>query len=185
MAIYTTPFGDNRLVGSGGTVTKTVRNQFGRRDVGGTEGVLKVEGMREQLVFDVTGAMFNQLADGLVPYVLPGGAILRNVFADVEEAFVATGTTPVLNIGTDGSEATNGFTLSEAQLESTGSYDVTSTLKGTWAVNTPLAANTVIGKALGGTTPVVTNAGRVRITVVFDRANRAPSPALPGGPVLP
>ena len=185
MAIFTTPFGTNTLVANGGNVVETVHNRFGPRDIGGTVGVLKVEGMDEELVIDFTGEEFNDLPDGLMPFVLPAGAVLKEVYVDVEEPFVATGTTPALNVGTDGSEATNGFTISEAILEGTGSANVTSTLKGTWAVGTPLQANTQIGFALGGTTPVVTDAGKARITIKFYRINRAPSPARPGGPALP
>lgn len=185
MAIYTSPFGNGQLVGAGGNVVSNVHNQFGRRTVGGTVGVLKVEGMEEELVIDVTGEYFNDDFVGNIPFVLPAGAVIKSVYVDVEDVFVATGTTPTFLIGTDGSEVTNGFVVSEAQLESTGSYNLTATLTGTWDNEVPLAANTVIGFALGGTTPVITDAGKARITIQFYRINRAPSPALPGGPALP
>lgn len=186
MAIYTSPFGNGVLVGSGGNVTSNVHNQFGPRDVGGTIGVNKVEGMKEELVIDFTGEQFNDLPDGLIPFVLPAGAVITAVYLDVEEAFVVSGTTPALEVGTDGSEATNGFTITEAQLEATGSVNLTSALSGTWDAEVPLAANTTIGFALSGTdTPAITDAGKARITILFDRINRAPSPALAGGPVLP
>lgn len=185
MAIYTSPFGNGVLVGSGGNVVSNVHNQFGRRQIGGTIGVNKIEGMKEELVIDFVGEYFNSLPDGLIPFVLPAGAVITAVYVDVEDVFVVTGTTPTVKIGTDGSEATNGFTITEAQLESTGSYNLTSTLAGTWDNEVPLAANTVVGFALAGTTPAVTSAGKARITILFDRLNRAPSPALPGGPALP
>lgn len=185
MAVETTRFGNGLLVGNGGNVVQNVRNQFGPRDVGGTVGVLKVEGMEEELIIDFDGKYFNEGLVGAKDFVLPAGAVIRDVYVDIEEAFVATGTTPALRVGTDGSEATNGFTVSEAQLESTGSYNLTSTLAGTWDNEVPLAANTQIGFALSGTTPVLTNAGKARITIQFYRINRAPSPALPGGPALP
>lgn len=178
-------FGNGVLVGSGGNVVSNVHNQFGARVTGGTYGVNKVEGVKEELVFDFTGEYFNSVPDGLVPFVLPAGAVIKAVYVDVEDVFVVTGTTPTVLIGTNGSEVTNGFVVSEAQLESTGSYNLTATLAGTWDNEVPLAANTVVGIALGGTTPVITNAGKARITVLFDRINRAPSPALAGGPALP
>jgi len=173
MATYVTPFGD----GVTNTVSN-VHNNFGPREVGGTIGVNKVEGISEQLVIDFTGERFNDLPDGLVPFVLPAGAVVKSVYLDVEEAFVVTGTTPALEVGTNGSEATNGFTITEAQLEATASVNLTSALSGTWDAEVPLAANTVIGFALSGTTPAVTDAGKARITILFDRVNRSVSPAL-------
>lgn len=185
MAVYTTPFGNGVLVGSGGNVVENVRNQFGPRDVGGTVGVNKVEGMKEELIIDFDGEYFNQGLIGVRNFVLPAGAVIRSVYVDVEDAFNMTGTTPTLKVGTAGSEATNGFTVTEAQLESTGSYNLTSTLAGTWDNEVPLAANTTIAFVLAGTTPALTNAGKARITILFERINRAPSPALAGGPALP
>lgn len=186
MPYPTTAFGNGVLVGSGGNVTSNVHNQFGPRSIEGTIGVNKIEGMREELVFDVTGRFFNEIPDGLIPFVLPAGAVIKEVFIDVEDVFVVTGSTPTLLIGTNGSEVTNGFVVSEAILEATGSANLTATLAGTWDNEVPLAANTVIGMALGGTgDPAVTSAGKARITVSFFRINRAPSPALAGGPALP
>jgi len=183
---YTSPFGNGVLVGSGGNVTSNVHNQFGPRDAGDTVGVLKIEGMEEELVIDFTGGGFNDNFVGNIPFVLPAGAVIKNVYMDVEEVFVVTGTTPALEVGTKGSEATNGFTVTEAQLEATGSVNLTAALSGTWDTEVPLAANTIVGFALSGTgTPAVTDAGKARITIQFYRINRAPSPALPGGPVLP
>lgn len=185
MAVYTTPFGNGVLVGSGGNVVENVRNQFGTRDVGGTVGVNKVEGMKEELIIDFDGAFFNDGLIGVRNFVLPAGAVITDVYMDVEEAFVVTGTTPALEVGTAGSEATNGFTVTEAQLEATGSVNLTTALSGTWDAEVPLAANTTIGFVLSGTTPLLTDAGKARITILFNRINRAPSPALAGGPVLP
>lgn len=182
MARYQTPFGNNVLVGSGGNVTSVVHNNFGPRDAGETVGVNKVEGMKEELVIDLTSELIN---DGqLIPFVLPAGAVIKDVYMDVEEVFTLTGTTPAVEIGTDGSEATNGFTITEAQLEATGSVNLTSALSGTWDAEVPLAANTTVGIVLSGTSPVA-EGGKARVTILFDRINRAPSPALAGGPVLP
>lgn len=180
-----TSFGNGVLVGSGGNVVSNVHNQFGARTTGGVIGVNKIEGVEEELVFNFTGADFADLGNGLIPFVIPAGAQLLSAYIDVEKVFVLTGTTPVLNIGTQGSEATNGFTISQAILQATGTANLTSTLKGTWVTTAPLQANTIVGFALGGTTPAMTRAGKARIIVKFDRVNRAPSPALAGGPALP
>lgn len=182
---YQTPFGDNVLVGSGGNVVETVHNQFGPRRVGDTVGVNKVEGIKEELIIDLTPDLVNGSVGPFRPFVLPAGAVIKDVYMDVEDVFTLGGTTPAIEIGTAGSEVTNGFTITEAQLEATASVNLTSALSGTWDAEAPLAANTTIGIVLSGTTPTIGTAGKARITILFDRINRAPSPALPGGPVLP
>ena len=181
-------FGNGTLTGSGGNVTSKVHTHFGPRtpDTDGNMGVNKVEGMKEELVIHLTGEMYASVADTLMPYVLPAGAVIKDVYIDVEEVFAVGGTsTPRVVIGTEGTEATNGFVISEAILEATGSANLTSTLAGTWDNEAPLAANTKIGIAMAGTNPTLSTSGKARITVLFHRINRAPSPALDGGPVLP
>lgn len=186
MTVFQTPFGTNTLVGAGGNVVEVVNNQFGPRDVGGTVGVNKVEGMKEELVIDFTGEMFNDSAyANLNPFVLPAGAVITAVYMDVEDVFVTGGTFTALDIGTSGTEATNGFSVTSGQLEATGSVNLTSALSGTWDAEAPLAANTTVSFVLTGAGASLTDAGKARITILFDRINRAPSPAKSGGPVLP
>lgn len=185
MAFYKTPFGNGVLVGSGGNVVEDVRTQFGPRDTGGFEGVNKVEGMKEELIIVIDGKVWNDVPDTLKSFVLPAGAVIKDVYLDVEEVFALSGTSPTILIGTDTSEVTNGFPISKAQAEATGSVNLTSALTGTWDAEAPLAANTTVGIALGGTTPVMAAQGKARVTIMFNRINRAPSPAKPGGPVLP
>ena len=160
-------FGNGVLVGSGGNVTSNVHNHFGVRDSGQTVGVNNTYGDEIELRFNVTGEMLNRANEILVPPVLKAGFKVEAVYARVTEVFVVTGTTPTVEIGTQGTEATNGFNLSEAQLEALGTYDLTSTLGGTWAA--PINADTTVGIALGGTTPAVTNAGKVDIIVKLTR----------------
>jgi hypothetical protein len=182
---YKTPFGNGVLVGSGGNVVEDVHNQFGPRNVGNTVGVNKVEGVKEELVIDLTPDLVNATVGPFRPFVLPAGAVITAVYMDVEDVFTLGGTTPAIEIGTSGTEATNGFTITEAQLEATGSVNLTAALSGTWDAEVPLAANTTIGIVTSGTLPTVGAAGKARVTILFDRINRAPSPAKPGGPVLP
>ena len=163
-------FGDGSDTGSG-NVTTAVSNQYGPRDDGGTVGNIKTEGSKNELSFDLTGEAINRkngsAADAfLVAPILPKGAKVTSVYLEVTEAFSATGTTPAVEIGTDGSEATNGFTTSEAQLEAVGVYDLTSALSGTWAAI--LAADTTVGVALSGTTPVFTDVGKGRYVIAYD-----------------
>ena len=160
--------GGNVVVASGAP-----HNFFGARDDGGTVGVLKVEGAIEQLVLILEGSTFNDLLEPLTPTYLPAGAIIRDVYIDVEDVFTLTGTNPTILIGTDTTEVTNGFVISEAVAEATSTARLTSTLTGTWAVNTPLAARTKIGFAIGGSnSPAVARSGKARVTIEYIRPNK-------------
>lgn len=168
MALAISAFGNGTAVGSGGNVTSNVNNFFGARRSGrGVIGVVKTEGAYNELSAEFTGEFFTTIATEkwLNPPSLPKGAIIRRVFLEVKEAFVIGGTTPSLKIGTSSTEATNGVSISEAQLEAVGTYDLT-TLNGTWAA--PLAAVTVIGAVLAGTTPTSTTAGKAEIIIKYD-----------------
>lgn len=145
-------------------------NTFGPRDSGGGAGVLKVEGTIEQLRFEVTGNDINDLLGPLVDQYVPAGALVRDAWWNTVEVFVATGTSPTLLVGTDSTEVTNGLVVNETALETLGTTRVTSTLTGTWAVNTPLAARTKIGFAVGGSGgPAIARSGRGILTVEYIR----------------
>lgn len=165
----TSKFGNGVLTGSGGNVVQNVHNYFGTRDSGGVVGVFKTEGAENQLAFNVTGEMLNRggVDEILVPPVLKGGFVISDVYAVVTEVFVVGGTTPALEIGTQGSEVTNGFTVTEAQLEALGTYDLTAALSGTWAA--PINADTTVGIALSGTTPTVGLGGKMDIIVKYTK----------------
>ena len=168
-------FGTGIDVGStNGNVTTskgTPHNVFGPRDSGGTIGRLKTEGVSEELRIHITGELFNDVPDGFVPPVLPAGSVIKAVYVNVEEVFVVTGTNPTILIGTNGSEVTNGLVISEAVAEAAGPANLTSTLAGTWDSEDPLAADTTVGIALGGTgSPAITDAGKLLVTIVYDRA---------------
>lgn len=169
MKYETSRFGNGVLVGSGGNVVQNVHNNYGDRDSGETVGVFKTEGGEYELTLNITGEMLNRggTDEILVPPVIKGGFKIEAVYARVTEVFVASGTTPTVEVGTQGTEVTNGFNLSEAQLEALGTYDLTSTLGGTWAA--PINVDTTVGIALGGTLPVVTDAGSVDIIVKYTR----------------
>lgn len=169
MPFETSKFGNGVLVGSGGNVVQNVHNFFGDRDDGETAGVVKTEGAENQVSINLTGRQLNRLGtdEFLVPIVIKAGFVISGVYARVTEAFVLTGTTPALEVGTEGTEVTNGFTITEAQLEAVGTYNLTSALSGTWAA--PINADTTIGVALSGTTPVVTNAGKIDIIVKYTK----------------
>ena len=164
-------FGNGTLVGSGGNVTTNVHTHFGNRDTGGTTGVLHRVGNKESLVISFDGKLYNDVDNVLVAHVIPAGSVIKGVYMDVKTAFTVGGTTPALEVGTDGSEATNGFTVSEAQLEATDSVNLTSALSGTWDGEAPLAADTTVGFALSGTSPTVDDDGEVVFTIDYVRTS--------------
>lgn len=169
-----TPFGNGiSSLSAGGNVViaKGVpHNTFGPRDSGGSTGVEKVEGSIEQLRLELTGDDINDLLEPLVPTYLPAGSLIRDVWWNTQTVFVVTGTNPTLLVGTDTSEVTNGLVVSETVMETLGTARLTGTLTGTWAVNTPLAARTKIGLAIGGTgSPAIARSGRGYLTIEYVR----------------
>lgn len=155
-----------------GTVTSNadgLRVHYGTRAAGdeanfGTYGDV---GTQKELVFEIKGTDFTAGVYTGPTLAVKAGFTWRSGIAEVLEAFALGGTTPTLNVGISTTEATNrAAQLSEAQAEALGVYNMAGA--GTLAANTPLAADSTLSIALGGTTPTVTTAGRVRITVKFD-----------------
>ena len=129
----------------------------------GVAGVFKTAGAENELVIEFSGTNVN---DDVISGFLPAGSKPIEVYVEVKSVFAVGGTTPTLEVGTDGSEATNGFSISEAQLEAVGTYVITS-FNGTWAAR--LAADTTVSAALAGTSPTVTSAGEARIVIRYAR----------------
>lgn len=123
-------------------------------------GRLGHQGADREVVIKFSGDTYLTLAD-----VIPAGAmVVGNAMVEIEEAFVLGGTTPVINIGVQGSEGTNRLAqVSEAQAEAVGTYSIASA--GTLALNTVLAADAAIRIALGGTTPTITSAGKGKLVI--------------------
>lgn len=166
MAFERSKFGDGSAAGAGNVIT-TVSNHFGRRTELDEEsmGIINTEGVLNQLVVDFDSATLVAQDFPLQAFALPARSKVTKVLVDVREAFVLGGTTPAAEIGTSGSAATNGFAITEAQLEALGVYDVTASLGGTWA--NMLAARTVLGIAFTGTAPTATAVGRARVIIEY------------------
>jgi hypothetical protein len=100
---------------------------------------------------------------------LPAGAIPIDATFDVEEAITQTGgtTSLTLNVGTNGSEGTNGFSISDAATSISTTTEVDSSGAGTWAA--ALAAETAIGVSLvaGGGTITSVDGGKVKIVIRY------------------
>lgn len=132
-----------------------VSNYYGARDTGGSAGIETGDGSEFILSVSLTGASIN---DGFVPPVtLPKGALLKGATLRVDEAFSLGGTSPTVQVGLNGSVATNNVTLSKTELEAIGTKTPASTGNGTLAVGsaTGVAAATKLAIALGGNSPTV------------------------------
>ncbi len=147
--------------------TGTAFNQYGPRETQDGQlsgGVTRTAGVMQEVVVYINGSDFTSGSFD-TRATLPAGSTFVEAIAEVTEAFVLGGTSPTINVGTNGSEGTNfGIELSEANAEATGTY-YNDTGAGTWAA--PLAADTVIGVALDGTTPTVTAAGEAKVVIRY------------------
>lgn len=148
-----------------------VFQNYGARATGNAAGLEKGEGSTFLLSISLTGTMLN---DGFIPpVVVPKGAQFKSAQLRVDEAFVLGGTTPTVRIGANGTVATNGIVLTEAELENVGTKVPASTGAGTWAFNstTGTTAAAKVAFDMGGTTPTSTGAGKA--TLVLEYFNKA------------
>jgi hypothetical protein len=145
-----------------------VNNFYGARDTGTSVGVEQSSDGIHQLSIAFTG---DSLQDAYMPpYFILKGALFKRAVLRVDEAFNITGTTPTIIFGSTGSEATNGFVLTEAELETVGTKTPASTGLGTWSQtsSTGVLANAKVGRVLGGTTPaVVKGVGKATLILEF------------------
>lgn len=144
-----------------------VNNQYGARHTGGGVGVEHGYNSVKLLRIDLTGDSINEAVAGFVPPVkIPKGAQFKRAILRVDEAFTIGGTSPVVNIGGT-APGTNGITLTESELESTGTKVPASTGNGTWAFTSATSAAELITIALGGTSPTVTG-GVGKATLILE-----------------
>lgn len=148
-------------------------NFYGPRGTRAPKGGIKTEGSIMEMTFDIWGSSFSEDYAEYNKVFLPKGALVVDAYAHVSEVFVLGGTTPTIAVGTKGSEATNGVKLSEAQAEAVGVVKLTPA--GTWA--NALTADTEVSFALGGGSPTVTDAGKVRVTVRYVKLGINPDAA--------
>lgn len=168
MAYEKSPFGDGSDAGSG-NVTYAVSNHYGPRTTGKSNGVIGTEGAMNELTLHLDGKVVSDEEFALyVKPFLPAYCRIEDVYLEVEEVFVLGGTSPVVNVGTDGSETTNGIEITESQLETVGVYDLTSTLAGTWAAAGGITAETTLGIVMDGTSPTSDEtAGKAKVVIRY------------------
>ena len=167
MSFEVSKFGDGKAAGVG-NVVREVHNHYGAyTEMNQTVGQFDTDGALQELIIDFDGSVVKAGAYPLMAPELPAGVVIEDVYLKVEEAFSLGGTSPAVEIGTETSEATNGFTITKTQIETVGTYDLTSALSGTWTAG--LAAKTVLGIALSGTSPTATTAGKARAVIRYVR----------------
>lgn len=144
-----------------------VNAQFGpQTDDSNLVGVKKKFG--GELVLTV-GLTPETLASGLLgDVIVPAGYLPKEAVVTIDEAFAITGgASNEVQIGTSGSEATNGFDVVEATLEAVATTSSTS-FNGTWAAS--LAADTTVGLAFAGGGTVAAGSGRGRVDITCVKA---------------
>ena len=146
-----------------------VPNVYGPRfTTEGLAGHIKTEGALKQMSIE-----FGELVPGETTVAnrlrslvtLPANCLITRCYLDVETAALMTGTTPTILVGTNDSEVTNGFVVTEAQAEAAGITDLTSTLTGTWAA--ALLVDTAVSVVLGGTSPTLATGGRYKFVIEY------------------
>lgn len=146
----------------------TAYNHYGPRGVQdglASGGQLHGNGAIEEKVVYITSADFAGGTSFDTRLTIPAGAKFLEAVCEVTEVFALGGTTPTINVGTNTSEGTNyGIELSEANAEALGTY-YNSTGAGTWGA--VLAADTVVGVALDGTTPTVGSGGAAKVVIRY------------------
>lgn len=109
-----------------------VHNHYGPRDTGGAVGGETRLGSEVQLRIDLTGRSIVDFLAGFVPPVnIPEGAKMVSYTLRVDEAFDTTGD---LVVGAATAPATNGVTITTAELAAVGTKVVTDTGDGTWDI---------------------------------------------------
>lgn len=141
-----------------------VAQNYGGRTPGRAAGVIKTEGAKNQLAIQLTGQLLSDKV--LLPLFLPSGATFTgDAKLIVSEAFDLAAVS-VVEIGEALLESTNGISLTEANLESTGVKDVSSGLAGEWAANSQLPHDQEV--AIVFSAGSVTDAAVGKATLILD-----------------
>lgn len=143
-------------------------NQYGPRDT--QDGVIsgghvEADGVVQEAIVYITGNDFGSGTAFNTRLTIPAGSKFVESYVEITEAFALGGTSPTIGVGTDTSENTNfAVKLTQAQAQATNPV-YTGTGGGSFA--NPLAADTVIGVALGGTSPTVTTVGKAKVVIRY------------------
>lgn len=147
----------------------TAYNHYGKRGLQDGQvsgGSNPTYGTSKEAVVYVTGADF---VNGTfsTQAILPKGAVVTETIFEVKEAFVLGGTTPSIDIGAATSEGTNYVvSVTEAQAEA---VDTVATDAPAGTLASTLTADVPLSVALGGTSPTVTDAGKLKVVVKYSK----------------
>lgn len=131
-----------------------VNNVYGTRDT--QEGLLSGGkhphvGQEHEAVVYITGNDFAGTTSFNTQLTLPAGSFPISATFEITEAFTVGNADNVINVGTDTSELTNGFSLADPE---TAEVTQDTSGAGTWAAS--LAADTAVGVSVTGTTAAIT-----------------------------
>lgn len=143
-----------------------VSQVYGARETGGAVGTYRTAGAGNEFSLELTGEVLGDLV--ISPVDIPAGAVITKAYVRVTEAFDLEASS-VVEVGTDGSEATNGVSLLEANLESVGYVDVTAQLAGTWDAEAVLAADTRVGVAFSAGSVTDETVGKATLVVEYTK----------------
>lgn len=114
-------------------------------------------------VIYITGDDFDSGTSFDTQLVIPAGSLFKEALFEVSEAFTLGNADNVFNIGTNGSESTNGCQIANPD---TASVTTDTSGAGTWAAE--LAAATTVGVSVTGTTAAVTaGSGKAKCILRF------------------
>lgn len=146
------------------TPLRGVVDNYGARSVGRSSGTIGTKGAKKELSMHLTGQM---LSDAIVIAThLPKGATMLSAQLIVDEVFVLAASS-VVEIGEDGAESTNGISLTEANLESTGVTDVSAGFAGEWAVGSQLPHSQEVGIAFSAGSVTTASAGKATLLIEY------------------
>ena len=141
-----------------------VSSQYGAYETGRATGIINTAGANHQMVIDLTGAA---LDDKIIPpQHMPAGATVTKAYVFVEEVFVLAGSS-VVEFGEAGAEATNGVSITEANLESTGYTDITAGLAGTWDEGGLTVGSDQVGIAFSAGSVTTASAGKAKLVIEY------------------
>lgn len=126
------------------------------------------EGSDKEAVIYITGDDFAGGTSFNTKLTLPAGAIFKEAIFEVSEVFTLGNADNIFSIGTDTSEATNGVAIANPDVLGT---TIDATGGGTWVSTAALAADTLVGVAVSGTTAAVTaGSGKAKVIIKYNKA---------------
>lgn len=140
--------------------------QRGPRTTGRAAGRIKTTGLNGQTEIRISGDVLDDLI--MQEVFLEAGTKITKATLIVDEAFDLAAAS-VVEIGEAGLEATNGVSLLEADLESTGVVDVTSQLAGEFATSSLVPAYIDLGIAFSAGSVADASVGKARLVLEYLR----------------